>query len=162
MLACAGLSRPLIPSSQAHPASMRRELLTFGTLRAVSAWFLLILENQTKYRPSRLIFHPRTNLSNVLCFEHLSHKTPFHDVVIQRKSGLRCLIERPSASAIPDGLNPLNRSQKLNAISKIPIGESNYHRLTTLAKSGKIMKTKVHAAQNTDEITPKTANALGR
>jgi hypothetical protein len=43
----------------------------------------------------------------------------------------------------------------------MPIGESNHHRFTTLAKPGKMMKTKVHAAQNTDEITPNVAKALG-
>jgi len=57
--------------------------------------------------------------------------------------------------------NPLNRSQTLVAISKMPIGESNHHRFTTLAKSGKMMKTKVHDAHHPDEITPKAANALG-
>src|SRR5882762_1065061 len=40
---------------------------------------------------------------------------------------LACL----SGSAITDGANPLNRSQKLVTISKIPIGVSNHHRLTT-------------------------------
>src|SRR5258707_15466024 len=66
-----------------------------------------------------------------------------------------------AGSAIPDGLNPLNSSQKLIAISKIAIGESNHHRLTTLAKLGKMMKTKVLAAHHAEEITPQTANALG-
>jgi len=43
----------------------------------------------------------------------------------------------------------------------MPIGESNHHRFTTLAKSGKMMKTKVHDGHHQDEITPKAANALG-
>ncbi len=57
--------------------------------------------------------------------------------------------------------NPLNRSHTLVAISKMPIGESNHHRFTTLAKSGNMMKVKVHSAHHPDEITPKAANALG-
>jgi len=48
-----------------HPALMRRALLTFGTLPAVSGWYLLTLENQTKYTPSPLIFHQKANLSSV-------------------------------------------------------------------------------------------------
>src|SRR6266508_3658683 len=73
------------------------------------------------------------------------------------RSGSRPLL----GSAIPDGLNPLNRSQKLVAISKIAMGESNHHRLTTLAKSGKMMKTKVHAVHHAEEITPPVANTPG-
>jgi hypothetical protein len=34
--------------------------------------------------------------------------------------------------------NPLNRSQKLRAMSKMPMGVSNHHRLTILSKSGKM------------------------
>ena len=60
-----------------------------------------------------------------------------------------------------DGLNPLNRSQKLNTISNTPIGESNHQRLTTFVKAGKMMKTKVQTAQNADETMPNAANALG-
>src|SRR2546428_1346772 len=44
-----------------------------------------------------------------------------------------------SATSTPGapGLNPLNRSQKLSAISKIAIGVSNHQSLTTLLKVGK-------------------------
>jgi hypothetical protein len=41
-------------------------------------------------------------------------------------------------SGLLDGLNPLNRSQKLSANSKIAMGESNHDRFTTLGKSGKM------------------------
>jgi hypothetical protein len=57
--------------------------------------------------------------------------------------------------------NPLKRSQKPVAISKLAIGESNHHGLTVLAKSGKMMKPKAHVTHHTDEITPQAANALG-
>jgi hypothetical protein len=43
-----------------------------------------------------------------------------------------------SDPATPDGLNPLNRSQKLSASSNIAMGESNHQRFTNLAKSGKM------------------------
>ena len=43
-----------------------------------------------------------------------------------------------ACSATPDGLNPLNRSQKLSVSSKIAMGESNHDRFTTLVKSGKM------------------------
>ena len=59
-----------------------------------------------------------------------------------------------------DDANPLNRSQKLVAISKIPIGESNHHRLTTLEKSGGMMETKVDIAHHGDPIKPQAANPL--
>src|SRR5882762_2132017 len=67
---------------------------------------------------------------------------------------LACL----SGSAITDGANPLKRSQRLVTISKIPIGVSNHHRLTTLDKLGEIMKTKVYRAHHADAITPHAAN----
>jgi len=61
----------------------------------------------------------------------------------------------------PDGLNPLNKSQKLNAISKIPIGVSNHPRFTTLVKSGKMMKTKVRAAhESSQRHTPELRHRL--
>src|SRR6266851_1595834 len=66
-----------------------------------------------------------------------------------------------SGSATTEGFNPLNRSQKLRAISKIPIGESYHHQLTTLRKPGKMRRTRVQAAHHADEITPKAASALG-
>jgi hypothetical protein len=66
-----------------------------------------------------------------------------------------------SGSAIPDGLNPLDRSQKPVAISKIVIGESNQYAFTVLSKLGNTMKTKAHITHHADETTPKAANALG-
>jgi len=66
-----------------------------------------------------------------------------------------------SGSATPDGRNPLSRSQKPNAISKVTIGKSNQYALTVVSKWGKTMKAKAQITHHADEITPTAANALG-
>src|SRR6266536_3208196 len=74
------------------------------------------------------------------------------------------LLEPPpmqSASLSSPVFRPLNKSQKLNASSKIAIGESNQYALTVLSKAGKIRKTKAQITHHTDEITPKTASGFG-
>lgn len=66
-----------------------------------------------------------------------------------------------SGSTVPDGRNPLSRSQKLSAISKIAMGTSNEYGFTVLPKPWKMKKTKADTPTHTDEITPQAANPLG-